>query len=617
MALTSLNGFLTDLREFRILPPQQLAETVGPLQQQFPNARTLAQELLRRNWLTPYQANQLLAGQGRSLLLGPYRLLQRLGEGGSGQVFKAEHIMMKRPVALKVLRADLMTDPEMRGRFEREIQVISQITHPHVVQAHDAGTVGNTYYLAMEYLQGQDLNRVVRKSGPLPVDQACDFIRQAALALQHIHEHGLVHRDVKPSNLILCEPAGAAIVAAGDRDRTLALAPAVARPAAIVKLLDLGLARLYRLDAAERTRSLTANDSMTLGTLDYLPPEQAVNFHTVDARGDIYGLGCTFYYLLTGHPPFTEGTVAEILMKHQTADPHPVQQRRPDLPPWVAALVQKMMAKRPEDRLQTAAEVAAALPAPMAIPLADSTLKNGVLPGWTARLRNFASPRRQWPRRLLRGARQTSWKVWAALAGGLLGVFLCWLAWDWWATSTYRVSAGDGSGATTFSNHPERDTVQGKAEVIRIGEQSGNSRGLVRFDLSVLRGRRNIRDAVLQLALVNPRPQARTIQVYGLRDKHDWERWDPNLQKWWGLPEHLPEKEVSALLGTIHVGRELAQTDGTVSLSGTALVDFLRADTNDVVTFGLLSPEGVREPLELASRHHSKLIPPTLRITVR
>jgi hypothetical protein len=153
--------------------------------------------------------------------------------------------------------------------------------------------------------------------------------------------------------------------------------------------------------------------------------------------------------------------------------------------------------------------------------------------------------------------------------------------------------------------------------VIRIGEQSGNARGLVRFDLSVLRGRRNIRDAVLQLTLINPRPQARTIQVYGLRDKHEWERWDPNHQKWWGLPEHLREKEVSALLGTIHVGRELAQTGGTVSLSGAGLIDFLGADTNDVVTFGLVSPETVKEPIELASRHHAKLTPPTLRITLR
>lgn len=153
--------------------------------------------------------------------------------------------------------------------------------------------------------------------------------------------------------------------------------------------------------------------------------------------------------------------------------------------------------------------------------------------------------------------------------------------------------------------------------MIRIGEQSGNARGLVRFDLSVLRGRRNIREAVLQFTLVNPRPQARTIQVYGLRDQHDWERWDPNQQKWWGLPEHLLEKEVSALLDTIHVGRELAQTGGTVSLSGAALIAFLGADTNDVVTLGLVSPEGVKEPIELASRYHAKLTPPTLRITLR
>lgn len=620
MALTSLNAFLTDLREFQILSPEQLSETVNQLQRQFPSSRALAQELLRRNWLTPFQANQLLAGQGKSLLLGPYRMLQRLGEGGSGQVFKAEHVMMKRRVALKFLRAELVADQEMRRRFEREIQVISQLTHPHVVQAYDAGTVGNTYFLAMEYVEGQDLNQLVKKSGPLPVDQACDYIRQAALALQHIHQQGLVHRDIKPSNLMLCEPALTAVKAGADRDRTVAMGPAaIARPVATIKLLDLGLARLHHLNGADRTRSLTANDSMTMGTLDYLAPEQAVNFHAVDGRADIYSLGCSFYYLLTGHPPFTEGTVAEILMKHQNVDPPPVSQERPDMPPWGAALIQKMMAKRPEDRVQTAAEVAAALPAPVAIPVADSTRNNGLLQRWSARLRFFASPKRQWLRQALAAVRRASWKVWAGFAGVVLALFLCWPLWDWWATTNYSITVRDGTGATTFGNadRKERDVVQGKSEVIRIGEHAGPSRGIIRFDLSALRGQRNIRDASLQLTLVNPRPQARTIQVYGLHDKHEWERWNETQQRWWGLPEHLIDKEVSALLGTIHVGREVALTGGTITLSSPALVEFLRKDTNDVVTFGLVSPEAVNEPIEVTSRHHSKLAPPTLRVTLR
>lgn len=339
MTPTSHDVFLTQLRESQVLSPQQLAETVGALRQQFPNPRALAQELLRRNWLTPYQVNQLLAGKGKSLLLGPYRLLQRLGEGGSGQVFKAEHSVMKRTVALKVLRAEMVADGEMRKRFEREIQVISRLTHPHVVQAFDTGTISNTYYLAMEYIQGQDLNQLVKQSGRLPVDQACDYIRQAALALQHIHEQGLVHRDIKPSNLILCQPATTAVMPALDRDRTVPLGPPATGQAALVKLLDLALARLHSVNASERTRSLTANDSATLGTLDYLAPEQAINFHAVDGRADIYSLGCTFYFLLTGHTPFTEGTVAQILMKHQTMDPRPVHLERPEVPGTVSALI--------------------------------------------------------------------------------------------------------------------------------------------------------------------------------------------------------------------------------------------------------------------------------------
>ena len=203
---------------------------------------------------------------------------------------------MNRVVALKVIRRESLADAEAVGRFYREIQVVSQLDHPNVVHAYDAGPVGATHFLAMEYVEGTDLGRLVKQSGPLPVAQACDYIRQAALGLQHAHERGLVHRDIKPHNLIMSLSDG------------------------LIKVADLGLARLSRtanedltavLTSANTTGSLTPQNAVMMGTADYLAPEQALDFHKADIRADIYGLGCTFYYLLTGRPPFAGTTLAE------------------------------------------------------------------------------------------------------------------------------------------------------------------------------------------------------------------------------------------------------------------------------------------------------------------
>jgi serine/threonine protein kinase len=335
---------------------KELARLTG----QFSEARLLAGELLRRGWLTAYQVNQLLQGRGAELTAGPYVLLERLGEGGAGQVFKARHRRLDRLVALKLIRKELLADPEVVGRFQREIQVLSQLDHPNIVHAYDAGAAGGTHFLAMEYVEGSDLGRLVKQGGPMPVFQACAYIRQAALGLQHAHERGLVHRDIKPHNLIMSVRDG------------------------LIKVADLGLARLPRtlgseatavLDGLNSTGTLTPQNAVMMGTADYLAPEQALDFHKADIRADIYSLGCTFYYLLAGQPPFAGGNLAHKVAKHLQSEPPPIEQFRRHLPPGVGLVLGKMLAKRAEDRYQTPEEVAQAL-----APLAQGDLSAAATP---------------------------------------------------------------------------------------------------------------------------------------------------------------------------------------------------------------------------------------------
>jgi serine/threonine protein kinase len=345
---------LDALGHYQVLSAAQLAETNGEWKANGPDSRVLARTLLQRGWLTPYQVNQLLQGRGQELLLGPYLLLERLGEGGAGQVFKARHQKMGRVVALKLIRKELLADAEIVSRFYREIQVLSQLNHPNVVHAFDAGPlppargtpVPATHFLAMEYVEGTDLGRLVKQGGPLPALQACAYIRQAALGLQHAHQRGLVHRDIKPHNLIMSVRDG------------------------LIKVADLGLARLPRATSDEVTAALsggqaggtlTPQNAVLMGTADYLAPEQAVDFHSADIRADIYSLGCTLYYLLTGRPPFPAATLAEKVLRHQQAEPPDLQKLRADVPTGLVPIARRMLAKRPADRYQTPGQVADAL----------------------------------------------------------------------------------------------------------------------------------------------------------------------------------------------------------------------------------------------------------------
>jgi serine/threonine-protein kinase len=371
----SVPALLGTLRTHKLLEAKPLEELERLHKQgRLPTEpKLLGQELLQRGWLTPYQVNQLLQGRGADLVLGPYLLLERLGGGGTGQVFKARHMRLQRDVALKLIRKELLADPEVMARFDREIRIISRLSHPNIVHAYDAGPIGSAHLLVMEYLEGIDLARLVKQSGPLPAGQACAYIRQAALGLQHAHEQGLVHRDIKPANLLVSGRVVSGEWSSGQPPLTTHHSPLTTHHSPLtthqIKILDLGLARLQKtmgeVGGGQRgsalTSLLTPVGSMMMGTPDYLAPEQAIDFHGADARADIYSLGCTLYSLLTGEPPFPGGSPFQKLMRHQQAEPADVAQRRSDLPPGLRAVLQRMMAKRPEDRYQTAAEVAAAL----------------------------------------------------------------------------------------------------------------------------------------------------------------------------------------------------------------------------------------------------------------
>jgi serine/threonine protein kinase len=325
------------IRDNHLLTPTQARE-LGPLQAKFPKVRALLAELVRRRWLTMYQASKLFCGQGSKLLLGQYRLLELLGKGGMGKVFKARHVRMDRIVALKYIRTARLGDPRNVKRFTQEACAAGRLAHPNIVLAYDSGQVGERHYLVMEYVEGTDLGKLVKQSGPLPVAQACECVRQAALGLQHAHERGVVHRDIKPSNLILTS----------------------GKPSTppLVKILDFGLAGFQSAIGDERR--LTQFGSF-VGTVDFMAPEQAMSAKHADIRADIYSLGCTLYFLLTGKVPFPGEDSATRLSARLLGDAVPPRTLCPEMPAALEEVLAKTIVRNPAERYQAPAEVATAL----------------------------------------------------------------------------------------------------------------------------------------------------------------------------------------------------------------------------------------------------------------
>lgn len=323
--------FIANLTEAKLLPEDDLARLVAD---ESADVMKMADDLLAAGLLTAYQLDALTGGRVSDLKLGNYDLLAKLGAGGMGTVFKARHRRMKREVAIKVLAAHLCSDSGFVQRFQREVETVARLGHPNVVMAYDADEAEMGHFLVMEFVNGRDLASEVEKAGTLSIPRAVDYTVQAARGLAYAHTQGIVHRDVKPHNLLL------------DQTGT-------------VKLTDLGLARLNTAATAGKGGLTQAGG--ILGTVDYMAPEQAVDSAAIDARADIYGLGCTLYFLLAGTPPYTGQTLVSVLLKHRDAAVPLLRRVRPDVPAELEAVCARMMAKGVADRYQTMSEVIAAL----------------------------------------------------------------------------------------------------------------------------------------------------------------------------------------------------------------------------------------------------------------
>ncbi|HEY1860489.1 MAG TPA: serine/threonine-protein kinase, partial [Gemmataceae bacterium] len=363
MSVESVTSLVEALRRYQLLEPAQFDELTHDLQQRLPDARDLAEELIDRGWLTLYQVNRLSQERGQELRFGQYLVLDRISKGPIGPMFRAKHQHMKRVVAIQVIHEDWLNHPDAVARFHEDIRAASRLKHPNIVHVYDVGQIGRAHYFVLEHVEGLDLDRMTRQLGPLPIERACAFMRQAALGLQHAHERGMRHHDLKPSNVLVTRRTGrSGILSTAEFDDTQNISGSF--HGALIKIKDLGLTSLHP-PATENAPPRTAEDSETVVTADCLAPEQGPGAHRASIRSNLYSLGCIFYYTLTGRPPFPGGLAREKRARRQEEDPVPVERLRPEIPPDVAAVVRRLMAKRPEDRYATPAEAADALAAAM------------------------------------------------------------------------------------------------------------------------------------------------------------------------------------------------------------------------------------------------------------
>ena len=292
--------------------------------------RRLARQAVKLNQLTLWQAQQLLAGRTSGFRVDRYLLLDLIGHGGMGRVYLARDTRLNRLVALKILAPERMNNPRAIARFQREARVGAQLQHENLVRIYDFGESSGRYFLVMEYIEGKTVGGLITAQGAMPAPTAARLTRQIALGLEHAHRKGLIHRDVNPYNVLVTHEG-------------------------IAKLADLGLA----IDLAEEER--VTRDGATVGTFDYVAPEQARHSHAADIRSDIYSLGCTIYHMISGQVPFPSPSLPEKLFAHQAVEPEPLGQLVPGVPPGLVEVIQRMMRKLPEDRYATPLQVAQAL----------------------------------------------------------------------------------------------------------------------------------------------------------------------------------------------------------------------------------------------------------------
>ncbi len=332
-APSTIEEFLELVPKSGVVEPGRLDAYLGPLRasDSLPRApNQLAELFVRDGLLTHFQVQQLLQGKYLGFTIGRFRVLELLGSGGMSAVYLCVDQEQHRRVAIKVLPRSLAKDETLLKRFYREARASAALDHPNIVRGYEVAEEKGQHFMVMEFVDGASLQVVVKKSGPLAILRAAHYIRQAASGLAHAHEAGLVHRDIKPANLLV------------DRKGT-------------VKILDMGLSRFYN---SEEESVLTKD---VLGTIDYLAPEQARDSHNVDIRADIYALGGTLYFLLTGHTPLDKARFHATLPTHALPRPRPVRQWRPEIPEALAQVIDRMMAPGPQQRYQTPAEVVAAL----------------------------------------------------------------------------------------------------------------------------------------------------------------------------------------------------------------------------------------------------------------
>src|SRR5262245_38864337 len=367
MPATSISKeeFVHHLRQSGLVSAAQIAPTLERVADGA-SGRATARAFVAAKLLTKFQAELLLAGRTTGFFLGQYRILDQLGQGGMGRVYKAVHKTLDRVVALKMLAPQLMKTPKARALFKRELHAAGKLNHPNIVTAYDANKIDGRHFLVLEYVDGPNLDQFVREHGPLPFGLACEIIRQAALGLESAYARGMVHRDIKPANLLI-ERVGKTVTP-------------------LVKILDFGLARLHAPSGQEDADdTIVTKQNTVMGTPDYLSPEQARNLNSVDIRADLYSLGCAFYFLLTGRVPYPGGSALQKLLRHSTEEPAPIEQ---DMPAAVLAILRRLMAKTPEERFQTPAEVAAAV-APYAVPAVPFWATESGAPGSDAELKSL------------------------------------------------------------------------------------------------------------------------------------------------------------------------------------------------------------------------------------